>query len=112
MKDGTITDDFRIRAFFPTIERLLDLGASVIVVCSHLGRPKGPDLAYTLAPVATALSGPLAGDVPLVLDYEHVPEVRVALLENLRFDPGETTNDDAFADKLARTADAYVNDAF
>jgi phosphoglycerate kinase len=108
---GAITDDFRIRAFLPTIERLVEHGARALV-CSHLGRPKGPDAKYTLAPVAAALSDSLAGDVPLVVDYEKVPEVRVALLENLRFFPEETKNDPAFADTLSSLAEVFVNDAF
>ncbi len=109
--DGTITDDFRIKAFLPTLERILERGGRAIV-CSHLGRPKGPDAKYTLAPVAAALSEALAGDVPLVFDYEKVPEVRVALLENLRFNSGETSNEPSFVDTLTSLADAYVNDAF
>ena len=94
LEEGRITDDFRILAFLPTLERILERGGTV-VVCSHLGRPKGPDPEYTLAPVAAALSDALAGDVPLVFDYDKVPEVRVALLENLRFNEGETKNDPA-----------------
>jgi phosphoglycerate kinase len=108
---GDITDDFRIRAFLPTLERILERGGEA-VVCSHLGRPAGPDPKFTLAPVAAALSDALAGDVPLVFDYEKVPEVRVSLLENLRFNEGETKNDAAFADLLSATSDAFVNDAF
>jgi phosphoglycerate kinase len=111
LEDGSITDDFRIKAFLPTLERILERGGRAIV-CSHLGRPKGPDAKLTLAPVASALSAALAGDVPLVLDYDHVPDVRVALLENLRFNEGETNNDPAFADELTSLAEAYVNDAF
>ena len=108
---GHITDDFRIRAFLPTLERILERRGTA-VVCSHLGRPKGPDAKYTLAPVAAALSAALAGDVPLVEDYDKVPNVRVALLENLRFNEGETKNDEGFAEKLASLGEAYVNDAF
>jgi phosphoglycerate kinase len=111
LEHGTITDDLRIRAFLPTLERILERGGEAIV-CSHLGRPKAPDPRYTLAPVAAALSAALAGDVPLVLDYTKVPEVRVCLLENLRFDAGETNNDAVFAGTLASLADSYVNDAF
>jgi phosphoglycerate kinase len=111
IEDGRITDDFRIRAFLPTLERIIERGGTAIV-CSHLGRPKGPDPKYTLAPVAAALSAALAGDVPLVFDYDKIPQVRVALLENLRFNPGETNNDPAFADKLSSLGGAYVNDAF
>jgi phosphoglycerate kinase len=108
---GVITDDFRINAFLPTLERILERGGTA-VVCSHLGRPSGPDAKYTLAPVASALSEALAGDVPLVFDYAKPPQVRVALLENLRFNEGETRNDPAFVDTLVSIADAYVNDAF
>ncbi len=111
MSDGVVTDDFRVRAFLPTLERVLE-GGGRAVVCSHLGRPREPDARFTLAPVAALLSEALAGDVPLVFDYEKVPEVRCALLENLRFDPGETSNAPAFVDVLTSTADAYVNDAF
>lgn len=111
LEEGRVTDDFRVKAFLPTLERILERGGRA-VVCSHLGRPKAPDPKYTLAPVAASLSEALAGDVPLVFDYEEVPEVRVALLENLRFHPGETANDPAFVDLLVSLADAYVNDAF
>ncbi len=111
LDDGRITDDFRIRAFLPTLEHILERGGTA-VVCSHLGRPKGPDAMYTLAPVAAALSDALAGDVPLALDYEKVPDARVVLLENVRFHEGETKNDPAFAKLLGSLADVYVNDAF
>ena len=111
LEEGRITDDFRIRAFLPTLERILERNATA-VVCSHLGRPKGPDPKYTLAPVAAALSEALAGDVPLISDYGQVPEGRVALLENLRFNEGETKNDPGFAGIVSSLADVYVNDAF
>ena len=95
--DGEITDDLRIRAALPTIRWLLDAGASV-TACTHLGRPKGtPDPAYSVEPVRARLG-------------ELVPEV--TLLENLRFDPGETGNDPVFAASLVEGHDAYVNDAF
>ena len=111
LDDGRITDDFRIKAVLPTLERILERGGTAIV-CSHLGRPKGPDPKYTLAPVAAALSAALAGDVPLAVDYDEVPDGRVVLLENVRFQPGETKNDRAFAEQLGSLADVYVNDAF
>ena len=105
--DGRITDDFRIRAFEPTLRSLRERRARV-VVCSHFGRPKGRDDRYSLRPVAAALGLPLVelekGDVLGSHD--------AVLLENLRFEPGETKNDPAFADALASLADAYVNDAF
>jgi phosphoglycerate kinase len=95
--DGEITDDLRIRAALPTIRWLLDQGASV-TACTHLGRPKGaPDPAFSVDPVRVRLA-------------ELVPGVE--LLENLRFDPGETANDPAFVARLIEGHDAYVNDAF
>src|SRR4051812_38872793 len=97
LKDGVITDDLRIRAAMPTIEWLLERGAEV-TACSHLGRPKGaPDPKYSIEPVRVRL-GQLAPSV--------------TLLENLRFDPGETANDPAFVQTLIEGQDLYVNDAF
>ncbi|GGQ51265.1 phosphoglycerate kinase [Couchioplanes azureus] len=120
-----ISDDGRIRAVLPTLVALRDAGARVIV-CSHLGRPKGaPDPKFTLAPVATRL-GELLGN-PVVFASDTVgasasesvaalADGQVLLLENLRFNAGETAKDDAergaFADQLAAFADAYVDDAF
>jgi phosphoglycerate kinase len=120
-----IADDGRIRAVLPTIVALRDAGAKVIVM-SHLGRPKGaPDPAYTLKPVADRLSALLEGLVAFATDTvgESAQAVvaglepgGVALLENLRFNAGETSKDDAergaFADQLAAFADVYVDDAF
>ncbi len=124
--DGSrITDDGRIRASVPTVERLRSAGARV-VVCAHLGRPKGTvDPAYSLAPVAARL-GELLGS-PVAFATDTVGESarstvaalgagQVALLENLRFDPRETSKDDAergrLADELAALADDYVSDGF
>jgi phosphoglycerate kinase len=120
-----ITDDGRIRAVLPTLNALREAGAAV-VACSHLGRPKGePDPRYSLAPVAARL-GELLG-VPVNFAADAVGESaramtgvlgagQVALLENVRFDPGETSKDESvrggFADRLAALADAYVDDAF
>jgi phosphoglycerate kinase len=112
---GEIADDLRIRATVPTIRELLDRGASRVLCCSHLGRPKGkPDAKYSLAPVATRLSAILEEEVPLApTPTGPVGDgTRIALLENLRFDPGEESNDPAFAGRLAALADAYVDDAF
>ncbi len=116
-----ITDDTRIRSTLPTINHAIDEGATVILA-SHLGRPKGkPDPRYSLAPVAKRLQRFLKKDVRFVPDCvgasveEAVATMRpgdVALLENLRFHPGEEANDDGFAKSLARLADIYVNDAF
>jgi phosphoglycerate kinase len=95
--DGIISDDFRIRAALPTISYLTERGATV-VTASHLGRPKGaPDPKYSMDPVRARLSELAPG---------------VELMENLRFDPGETANDPAFVDRLVDGIDGYVNDAF
>ncbi|HLR55280.1 MAG TPA: phosphoglycerate kinase [Actinomycetales bacterium] len=124
--DGkTITDDGRIKASLPTIKKLMDAGARVAVV-AHLGRPKGqPDDQYSLAPVATRLSELLGADVAFATDtvgasaketIAALADGQVALLENLRFNAGETSKDDAergaFADELAALADVYVSDGF
>lgn len=97
ISDGVITDDLRIRAAIPTLRFLVEARAKV-TACSHLGRPKGePDPTYSVEPVRAKLA-------------EWVPEV--SLLDNLRFDPGETANDPAFVQRLIDGQDAYVNDAF
>ncbi|MGW1277417.1 phosphoglycerate kinase [Streptomyces tsukubensis] len=124
--DGTtITDDGRIRAVAPTIARLAEAGARVIVA-SHLGRPKGaPDPAFSLAPAAERLGDVLGRPVAFAADTvgdsaksvtAALADGEVAVLENLRFNPGETSKDDAergaFADELAALADVYVGDGF
>jgi phosphoglycerate kinase len=124
--DGeTITDDGRVRASVPTVQALRDRGARVIV-CAHLGRPKGaPDPKYSLAPVARRLGELLGAEVGFASDsVGEDAKARVAaladgdvlLLENLRFNPGEASKDTgergAFADQLAELADAYVSDGF
>jgi len=115
--DRRITDDGRIRASVPQLKALRDAGATV-VVCAHLGRPKGgPDPRYSLAPVAARLGELLGTDVPLITDpSSYDGSAEVALLENVRFEPGETSKDDAaraaYADRLAALADVYVDDAF
>ena len=125
LKDGQITDDGRIRASLPTLNALINSGARVVVV-SHLGRPDGaPDAKYSLAPVAQRLSELLGKGVGFASDTvgsaaeESVAGLEdgdVVLLENLRFNPGETSKDDAdraaFAAKLAALADAFVSDGF
>ncbi|MET9435308.1 phosphoglycerate kinase [Streptomyces sp. NPDC006551] len=124
--DGTtITDDGRIRAVLPTVEALAAAGARV-VVASHLGRPKGaPDPAFSLAPAAARLGELLGADVAFATDtvgdsatstVAGLADGRVAVIENLRFNAGETSKDDAergaFADRLAALADVYVGDGF
>jgi len=121
IRDGAISDDSRIRASLPTLEALCAAGARVIVA-SHLGRPKGrPDPALSLRPVADALGRALGRPVGFAEDCVGEPAQRAAaalsdgevlLLENLRFHPGETKNDDDFARSLAELADCYVDDAF
>jgi phosphoglycerate kinase len=120
LEDGSITDDTRIRAALPTIENLRRRGAKVILA-SHLGRPKGVDPAFSLAPVAERLSEligapvELAGDVVGPLAQEAAARLGpgdVLLLENVRFEAGETKNDDGLARAFAALADVYVNDAF
>ncbi len=120
LENGEITDDRRITEALPTIRELLAKGASVIL-CSHLGRPKGVTPEFSLKPVATRLSELLQQDVPLLPDCVG-PEVEatckalkpgeVVLLENVRFHPEEEKNDPDFARQLANLADFYVNDAF
>ncbi|MEY4409089.1 MAG: hypothetical protein RLZZ138_340 [Actinomycetota bacterium] len=125
VKDGKITDDGRIRASLPTIKFLVEQGASV-VICSHLGRPEGaPEAKYSLAPVAERLEELLSQ--PVVFSEETVgPKAKaavkmlvpggVALLENLRFNPGEASKDaqerNAFAAELAELGDVLVSDGF
>ena len=125
LKDGQITDDGRIRASLPTLNALINSGARVVVV-SHLGRPDGaPDAKYSLAPVAQRLSELLGKGVAFASDtvgsaasetVAGLADGDIALLENLRFNPGETSKDDSergdFAAKLAEFADAFVSDGF
>jgi phosphoglycerate kinase len=121
VKDGVVGDDTRIRASLPTLRRLCDAGARV-VLASHLGRPKGrPDPASSLRPVAARVAELLGSPVSFAEDCIGEPAERavaaladggVCLLENLRYHAGEEKNDPAFAQALARLADVYVNDAF
>jgi phosphoglycerate kinase len=119
LKDGEITDDGRVRASVPTLTRLLDAGASVTVI-SHLGRPDGePDAKYSLAPVAKRLGELLDREVAFVPGTAGDAEpgdARVTVLENLRFDPRETSKDAgerrAYAEALARHGSAFVSDGF
>jgi len=106
-----ITDDARIRAALPTIAALRRRGARLLLA-AHLGRPKDRERKFSLAPVAKHLGELLETDVPLAPDLDHVPDGDVVMLENIRYEPGETKNDPELAQRLADLADAYVNDAF
>jgi phosphoglycerate kinase len=106
-----ITDDARIRAALPTIGALRQRGARLLLA-AHLGRPKDREPEFSLAPVAKRLGELLKTDVPLAADLDHVPDGDVVMLENIRYEPGETKNDPELAQRLADLADAYVNDAF
>jgi phosphoglycerate kinase len=120
LENGKVADDTRIVASLPTVKYLIDQGAKVIL-CSHLGRPKGKDQKLSLRPVATRLQELLGKPVTFVSDCIGQPVERVVegmnagdvtLLENVRFYPEEEKNDPTFAKKLATFGDLYVNDAF
>jgi phosphoglycerate kinase len=99
LEDGRVADDTRIHASLPTLRYLLEHDAAEVAVCSHLGRPKGPDPAFSIEPVRRRL-------------VELLPDERIEVLENTRFDPGETENDPVFARRLAEGRDLFVQDAF
>jgi phosphoglycerate kinase len=110
-EDGKITDDSRIRGALPTLKELRENGARLLLA-SHLGRPKGPDPKFSLKPAAERLSELLDAQVELADDLENVPDGDLVMLENVRFNEGETKNDEALANRYAALADVYVNDAF
>jgi phosphoglycerate kinase len=99
LEDGRVADDTRIRASLPTLQLLLERDASEVRVCSHLGRPKGPDPSYSMEPVRARLR-------------ELLPDGRIEVLENTRFDPRETKDVPDYARELADGSELYVNDAF
>jgi phosphoglycerate kinase len=120
LEQGEVADDTRIRASLPTLELLRERGAKVVLV-SHLGRPTGPDPDLSMAPVGKRLGELLGTSVilaPAVVGDEvsgmasELGPAQVLLLENSRFEPGETKNDPQLAEALAALADIYVNDAF
>ena len=122
IKNGEITDDTRIRASLPSIQYALDQGVKTLILCSHLGRPKGkPAAEFSLKPVADRLAKLIGRPVTFADDCVGEPAKKaiessgsggVVLLENLRFHGEEEKNDAAFAGQLAALADVYVNDAF
>jgi phosphoglycerate kinase len=99
LEDGRVADDTRIRASLPTLELLLERDAARVTVCSHLGRPKGEDPQYSMQPVRERL-------------HQLLDDERLSVLENTRFNPGETKNDPEFARELADDNDLFVDDAF
>ena len=99
LENGEVADDTRIRASLPTLQLLLEREAVEVAVCSHLGRPKGEDAAFSMKPVEARLR-------------EFLPDERIRVLENTRFNPGETKNDPEFARELADGRDLFVEDAF
>ena len=99
LDEGRVADDTRIRASLPTLQLLLERGAAEVVVCSHLGRPQGEDPAFSMKPVEARLR-------------ELLPDERIRVLENTRFDPGETKNDPETARRLADDLELFVDDAF
>ena len=99
LEDGRVADETRIEASLPTLRLLLERDAAGVRVCSHLGRPKGPDPAFTIEPVRERLR-------------ELLPDKRIEVLENTRFNPGETKHDPGFARELADGCDLFVEDAF
>ncbi|MGI8593776.1 MAG: phosphoglycerate kinase [Solirubrobacteraceae bacterium] len=120
LEDGKITDDSRIRAALPTIEKLRERRARIIL-CAHLGRPEGHDPELSLRPAANRLSEMTGADVTLAPGVvgeevealaENLNPGDLLMLENLRFEEGETENDEELAKALAKLADVYVNDAF
>jgi phosphoglycerate kinase len=99
LEDGRVADGTRIEAALPTLRYLLERDAESVTVCSHLGRPTGPDPAFSMEPVRAALQ-------------QQLPDERIEVLENTRFDPGETKNDPDFARRLAEGRNLFVEDAF
>jgi phosphoglycerate kinase len=99
LEDGEVADDTRIRASLPTLQLLLERESAEVAVCSHLGRPKGEDSAFSMKPVEALLR-------------DLLPDERIHVLENTRFNPGETKNDPEFARELADDRELFVDDAF
>jgi phosphoglycerate kinase len=110
-EDRNITDDARIRAALPTLKELRENGARLLLA-AHLGRPKDREPEFSLRPAADRLAELLGTEVQLAQDLDNVPDGDVVMLENVRYEPGETKNDSELAKRYAALADVYVNDAF
>jgi phosphoglycerate kinase len=111
LSNGKVGDDARMRQAIPTLEELRERGAKLLLV-THFGRPEGRDPEFSLKPIAERTSQLLDTDVVLAESLDDVPDHDVVMLENIRFEPGETKNDEELAKRLAGLADVYVNDAF
>jgi phosphoglycerate kinase len=111
LDEGKVRDDARMQRALPTLEELRKRGAKLLLV-SHFGRPKNHEPEFSLRPIAVHTAELLNTEVVFAEDIDDVPEGDVVMLENIRFQPGETKNDDALSRKLAGLADYYVNDAF
>jgi phosphoglycerate kinase len=107
-----ITDDARIRGALPTLEELREKGAAQLILLAHLGRPKDREPKFSLKPAAERLSELLGTEVVLAPDLGEAPAADVVMMENVRYEPGETKNDAELAKRYAALADVYVNDAF
>ena len=107
-----ITDDARIRGALPTLEELRSRGARQLILAAHLGRPKNREPELSLKPAAERLSELLGVDVALAPNFDELPDAEVVMLENVRYEPGESKNDPELAARYAALADLYVNDAF
>ena len=109
--EGKVRDDARMQRAIPTLEELRRRGAKLLLV-SHFGRPKNHEPEFSLRPIAAHTAELLNTEVLFAEDIDHVPDGDVVMLENIRYEPGETKNDDALSRRLAALADYYVNDAF
>ena len=107
-----ITDDARIRGALPTLEELRSHGAGQLILAAHLGRPKDREPELSLKPAAERLSELLGVEVALAPNLDELPDGEVVMLENVRYEPGESKNDPELAERYAALADLYVNDAF
>jgi phosphoglycerate kinase len=109
---GRITDDARIRGALPTLRELREKGAAQLVLLAHLGRPKDREPEFSLKPAAERLSELLETEVALAPNLDEASDVDVVMMENVRYEPGETKNDPELAERYAALGDVYVNDAF